>query len=656
MKAKIVRVISILMGVTIFIGAASQPADALASEPQNGSEKGTAQSAELFEPQELEAFMDGLLQATMAENHVAGAVVAVVGDGRTLLSKGYGFADLEAKTPVEAQRTLFRVASLSKLFTWTAVMQLLEQDKLSLDVDVNEYLDFEIPSTFPEPITLRHLLSHTPGFEDKGLGMNKLQAEKMMPLGDFLKANLPARVFPPGEVIAYSNYGAALAGHIVERISGLPFDEYVEQHIFAPLGMTRSTFRQPLPASLAPDLTTGYNYTGGQYVAGSFVFVLPFPEGAMSATAGDMARFMIAHLQYGELDGQRILQEETARQMHGQLYTADPRLDGWAHGFAENTINGQRILSHGGNLPPFQSGLYLIPGQNVGLFIAANSTGGAAAIQSIVTAFLDRYYPAEESPGSQSTAGFPERIAPYLGEYTGARSNFTSLERTMELTRPINVSLDSDNCLILSSSGRVVRFAEIEPGLLQEINKPANRAVYRPGPDGRLTLTGTLGVREPFAVIKTPWYGTSSLHRLLFLSGSLLFLGALMAWPIGYVSRRRKQPVGSNPTPLPARLARWAAALFGLLWLVFLLGLASIFADILPGFGYPRIFFENPPQLDILTPLSILLGGLGLAMLVFSVLAWARRWWGLGGRIFYSLLALAGLLLTWALVYWNVIP
>jgi len=611
------------------------------------------QPAGPIDPQDLEALLDSLLEAQMAEKHVPGAMVVVVENGNLLLAKGYGYADLERQVPVNSERTLFRMASVAKLFTWTAVMQLLEKGQLSLDTDVNEYLDFAVPATFPEPITLRHLMSHTPGFEDENTHIFKLQAEQMNPLDGYLKTYLPARVFPPGEVLAYSNYGASLAGYIVERVSGLPFSEYVEQNIFAPLGMARSTLRQPLPENLAPDMATGYNYTNGQYVAGGFVYNQAYPSGSLTAPAIDMARFMIAHLQNGELDGQRILQEDTALQMHSQLYTADPRLNGgMAHGFFESTVNGQRILWHGGNLITFGSGLYLIPEQNVGLFISTNSTGGAAVIRTIIDAFLDRYYPVPGPPDPQSAAGFAERIAPYLGEYTAARGNFTSFGKMKDLPMSAHASLDSDGILMFFGS----RFAEVEPGLLQEIDDPDIRIVYQIGPDRRLYLTGVAGViSDPFSHFRTPWYGARNLHLLLFLSSTLLFLGALVAWPIGFFTGRRKGSPAFQSASLPARLARWAAALFGLLWLASLLGIASIFADIIPAFGYPRLYFEIPPMLNIVLALSFVQGGLALAILVFAVLAWVRCYWTLGGRIFYSLLALFALLLTWSLTYWNLL-
>lgn len=656
MKTRFIEIISVLMLATMLISTASQPGFASISEPITTSEQATNQPAGPTDPQEMQAFLDDFIATQLEENHIPGLTISVVKDGELFFAKGYGLADLEGRVPVDPERTLFRIGSISKLFTWTAVMQLVERGQLSLDTDVNEYLDFAIPATFPEPITLRHLLSHTAGFEDKGSNMHKLRVEEVNPLGDYLKANLPGRVFPPGEVVAYSNYGTSLAGYIVERVSGLPFSEYVEQNIFAPLGMVHSTFRQPLPDTLASDMATGYNYHNGQYVAGSFVFDQSYPAGAVSVTATDMARFMIAHLQNGELDGQRILQEESAKQMHSQLYSPDLRLNGgMAYGFFENTVKGQRVISHGGNLLTFLSHLILIPEHNVGLYISTNGTRGAATTIAVINAFLDRYYPVADVPDLQSAVGFAERIAPYLGEYTPARNNFTTHERIYGVFSTMNASLENDGTLVISQPGRVLRFAEVEPGLLQDISDPANKLVYHTGPDGRLYLTGVAGVYEPWAVFRTPWYGTRNLHMLLFLSGTLLFLGALIAWPIGFFIGRRRRTATAQANPLPARLARWVAALFGLLWLVVLLGITSLFIDILPGFGVPRLIFETPPLLTFLLAVSYVLVGLALAILVFAVLAWVRRYWSLSGRIFYSLLAFMVLLLTWALVYWNLL-
>ena len=597
------------------------------------------------DPAELEAFLDGTMTAQMKTNHVAGAVVVVVKDGELLFSKGYGYADLEQNIPVDPERTLFRPGSVSKLFVWTAVMQLVEQGQLSLDADVNEYLDFTLPDTYPEPITLTHLLTHTPGFEDIGQDLFKLDATEMRPLDEYLKTHIPARVFPPGEIGAYSNYGTALAGYIVERVSGIPFVAYVEQNIFAPLAMEHSSFRQPLPENLAPDMSKGYNFSNGAYLEGGFEYVQAYPAGSLSAAATDMAQFMIAHLQNGRYGEIRILQEATAQQMHQQLFTHDPRLDGMAHGFFENTVNGLRIISHGGDTILFHTGLFLIPEQNVGVFISTNSTGGAVVGEPVMKAFLDRYYPADTAAAPQPPADFAARITPYLGTYTPARSNRTSFERVLELTAPINVTLNEEGYLLFSYAGEVTQYVEIEPGLLQDRYEPANQLVYHTNEDGQKVLLPA----APFAFVKAPWYGAAALHNLLLIGGFLLFLGTLISWVSAFFLNLRQR----ETQPTVGRWARLAAALFGLFFILFVVGFLTLLLDMDPAYGVPNVFFTTPPQLNTLMLLPILMLISGLTLPVFMTLMWKNGNGEWRGRVHYTLLTLVALLLLWFMVYWN---
>src|SRR5262249_35419057 len=306
-------------------------------------------------PSDIDAFLDGIVPLQLKQNDIAGATVAVVRDGKLLLAKGYGFADAEKKKPVSASETLFRCGSISKLFTWTGVMQLFEQGKLDLDRDINDYLDFRIPDAFGKPITLKDIMTHTPGFEEQIKDLFALDGTSP-DLGKYLADHIPARIFPPGTTPAYSNYGAALAGYIVQRTSGLPFDQYIQEAIFTPLGMEHSSFDQPLPPQLAPFMSSGYQ--SGSDGAKPFETVSPFPAGSLSSAATDIARFMIAHLQDGQYEGSRILRPETARLMHSRLFGLDPAANGMAYGFYEESRNGHRIIGHGGDTVYFHSDLH----------------------------------------------------------------------------------------------------------------------------------------------------------------------------------------------------------------------------------------------------------------------------------------------------------
>lgn len=281
---------------------------------------------------ELEAFLDPIVTDKMDEFNIPNLTVAVVAAGEVILAKGFGYADIEQGKVVDPDKTMFRIGSTSKLFTWTAVMQLVEQGKLDLDTDVNEYLDFKIPpkleygskGTALEPITLRHLMSHTPGFEDYPTGTFSLSAEEMLSLDRYVRERRPARVFPPGVVTAYSNYGTVLAGYIVEVVSGIPYAQYIEENIYQPLSMINSTFRQPPPAHLADNMSRAYRFVNGEFREGRFEFMQE-PSGSMSSSALDMAKFMLAYLQGGQLAGKSILMEETVHKMFSEQFSHHPR-------------------------------------------------------------------------------------------------------------------------------------------------------------------------------------------------------------------------------------------------------------------------------------------------------------------------------------------
>src|SRR5215216_4077874 len=270
-----------------------------------------SQQQDPTDPAELEAFLDEELGREMEKHHIAGAAVSVVKDGELFFTKGYGYADLENKIPVDPERTIFRIGSVGKVFTWTAVMQLVEQGKLDLDEDINTYLDFRIPDTYPQPITLKDLMTHTSGFEDRWLDSVVSDPSDLVPAREWLVSYMPARVHPPGDIVGYSNYNAMLAGYIVARVSGEPYDQYIQEHILNPLGMVHTTAKPSMPPNIRAHTSVGYVYEDGSFkefpdTSGMGQRALEYadmgqpalvPAGDMQASATDMARFMIVHLQ-----------------------------------------------------------------------------------------------------------------------------------------------------------------------------------------------------------------------------------------------------------------------------------------------------------------------------------------------------------------------
>jgi len=431
----------------------------------------------------LEPFLDGLFARLLAKEHVPGAVVVVVADGKVKLAKGYGRADLEAGTPVSPERTIFRVGSITKVFTATALMQLAERKLVRLDDDVNKYLkDPKVPETYPQPVTLSHLLTHTAGFDEINSGRHAPGAEKVLPLREFLRGRL-VRVRPPGEVISYGTYGITLAGHLVEEVSNVEFRQYLRKNIFDPLGMGRTTVGA-VPAQMLPDLAVGYVHGDGKYRPAEFEYFHSYPASDVNSTAADMARFMIAHLQGGVYEGARILGEGATREMQRQHFTAHPLMHGRAYGWAELRQNGQRAVMHGGSMEGYAALLFLLPERNWGLFVAGNRETGALAEQ-VKNALMDRYFPYKVQPdpprkssGDLSRFAGTYRSTEYCHTCSGIRDFFVN----RKLAPSFSVKANDDGTLEVWGE----RLVRVEP-LLFKVAGDRGYVAFREDRRGEIT-------------------------------------------------------------------------------------------------------------------------------------------------------------------------
>ena len=452
MKVKSSKFPALLLALMSGAAIAQAPCSAPAPSEQ-AAEQTPIDAARLAS---LPQFIDGVLAQQTVGREVAGAVVSVVSGGDVLFSRGYGFEDVDQAIRADPERSLFRPGSTSKLFTWTALMQLVEQGRVDLDAPVEDYIDFEIPDSQSRPILVRHLLDHTPGFEDRG-GITASSPAEFVALGEWLPRNIPTRVREPGIETSYSNYGTALAGYIVQRVSGLPFPTYVEDHIFGPLGMDRTTFREPLPADLADDMAVGYEVVDGRFVAQPFeLFHNIMPAGSASSTANDMARFMIAHLHEGHLGDARILKPETMRLMHSDLSANAPALPGFAHGFYVVREQGPRLIGHGGNTGDFHSMLLLAPEADFGIFVSySGGDGSYAARTELINAVIGRLFPQAPAERWTGTASPPP-----VGSYRTNRRNYA------EPANPeydVRIAAQGERGLIVEAGGEKSFWEQIGP-------------------------------------------------------------------------------------------------------------------------------------------------------------------------------------------------
>lgn len=608
----------------------------------------------LTNPQELEAFMDGVITSQLAAYHLPAAAVAVVKDGELFFAKGYGYANIEEQIPVIADQTLFRPGSITKLFTWTAIMQLVEQGKLDLNEDINIYLkDFQIPRTYPQPITLANLLTHTSGLEDRGEGLYVRNLEDMLSLSAYAARYLPSRIRPPGELMGYSNYGAGLAGYIIESVSGMRYEQYVEKYILLPLGMRHSTMLQPPPADLAAARAIGYKYVDGVYQP-TEEWIQATSTGALSATATDMAKFMIAHLQDGKDANGRILQEATLQEMHRQHFTQDLRAGGWTYGFMEMELNGQRIIWHGGATLYFHSALFLLPEQNIGLFVSYNSQGGMPAHAALIRAFMDRYFPVHTNSIQQSAVDFATLAKRYTGIYRGTNhQNETGLEKMMSLSSEIPVTLTPRNTLKTIGLGfgwpafkPVSEWVATEDPLVFKRIDGGETLIFQQDQDSN--IASFVVAHDPQAVyLKKNFFDTSGFTLPLAGICLLFFLVTIIAWFFKYLSYFR-QHIHAVKAPLMPRIAHWLAGCFGVLSLLFVTAFLSMMMD-------PEIIYGAPPLLKPLLVIPIVLVVISVGMLIFTSMAWLRRYWSIAGRVHYTLLTLTALGFLFWLQYWNLL-
>jgi CubicO group peptidase (beta-lactamase class C family) len=578
------------------------------------------------------------MAAQLRDHHIAGATVSVVKDGALLFAKGYGTSDVKKQRPVSGDSTLFRVGSISKLFTWTAVMQLVEQGKLDLKTDINKYLDFKIPDTYPQPITLTDVMTHTPGFEEDPRDLFTEDSSHITPMSKWLPAHMPKRVRPPGTYSAYSNWATATAGYIVERVSGMPFDDYVDKNILEPLGMTQTTTRQPLPTKYASNMSQGYQWKNGIYDPHKWEIVTgAWPAGSVSATATDMAKFMIAHLNDGEYNGKRILSAATAEKMHTRVFGHDPRLNGFAYGFYEKSSHGLRIIGHGGDTQWFHSDLALIPSEKVGVFVSYNTnTGSELSFSPFLAQFLDHYYP-EPHPVLTSKAT-KDQLKRFAGEYTANRMSYSTFMKVASLGAT-KVGVGDSGVLTANLMGQTMRLVPIDSLLFRDVTS-GEPIAFRADAKGNITHA-FIGLVPMMAFEKRGGLGAPTLHIAVLITGMVVF--ALTA---GAALVRRFTPRERRPKRLPGR------TLVVGLSLAFLLGAGALAAS---AAKVEDLLFGRLGKVKLALALPVIGALLTVAALVAAVQLWRNETGTRWERLRYSAVVLVAVLFVWSLNSWNLL-
>ena len=600
---------------------------------------------------DLSAFLDGLMPQQIEKADIAGAVVSVVKDGKVLFEKGYGYSDVEKKTPVSPQDTLFRPGSISKTFTWTAVMQQVEQGKLNLDADVNQYLDFKIPATFGKPTTLRDIMTHRSGLEETIKDLFVVEEKDLTPVAKYLPSHLPAQIFAPGTVPAYSNYATTLAAYMVQRVSGQDFYDYVDEHFFKPLNMTRATFRQPLPKSLEPFMSKGYDFGSGK--PKHFEWVEVAPAGSLSASAESMARWMIMHLQNGRYDDAQILKPETATEMHARQEGWPAGMNAMCLGFYEQNLNGHRVISHGGDTALFHSDLFLVLDANVGLFVAYNSAGRPEhgdARGDLYLKFMDRYFPG--APANEPTlATAKEDAQSVVGSYKSSRRFETNILSLTTMLGEAKVLADpKDNTIYIEAfkkeNGQPRHFREIAPMLFKSVDGPEKVAFVK---DSSGRRTGYLDF--PFMVVQEvgATLDKQAFNYVVIGLGIGVLVLTLLCWPVSAILRKHyRQSLMLDPT---ARKWRGWAKVACIVDIVYLIGFAWIFSLL----EKLELGTNGGWKIHLLQVIGVLCGIGALLTIIGAVKSWADPPQWVWYKIWNALLAIGCVGFFWFLVHWHLL-
>ena len=615
----------------------------------------------LISPQELEGFLDAYIVDQLNRYNIVGMTISVVKDGELYFAKGYGYKDSTLITPVDANKTLFRIGSISKTFTAIAVLQLVEDGILDLDTDVNTYLtSFKIPETFEEPITLRHLLTHTAGFEEATFSTMFFSPIYVQPIEVLLSDFIPDRVHKPGTITSYSNYGFALAGYIVQEMSGISFEQYVEDEILVPLGMNRTTFKQPLPQYLIVDMSTGFDEEKTPY---GFEYVTIPPAGSCSSTAVDMSKYMIALLNNGIYNGSHILQNESMEIMQEDQFTPHPSLPSVALGLYELDVYGKHIIGHGGDTIFFHSRMSLFPEDDLGVFISYNSQNGISAKSEFFDVFLNRYFP---YAGNIVTPmqNYNKGLNKFSGHYVTTRRFYSD--------KTINIAVDNSTIiyrekdfldsgfdikvnknLIQISGLEIFSFIQTAPNFFEESTGQIDFKIYFISNSKGQIINFYSNFVSPIVSYEKihSIHKDSDLIAILLIITGTLYLISLSGWGIDAFFKKKK---GENKHPIILRFARW--------WISVMFLLSSISLIFLVAESYDMIILSTEILVEFpgLLAFSIINLCLISGSVVFSILPWLeigklenRQYWKLHEKIQYTVLTCLSFLLIWCFIFWR---
>ena len=595
----------------------------------------------------LARYIRGVVAAIERDEGLAALTLSLVHDDRILLTEGFGLADIEAGRPVVPEETLFRIGSVSKTFTWTAVMMLVERGLIDLDTDVNEYLiDVEVREAFGEPVTMRHLMHHRAGFEDS-LQLFAVADDDPRLLSVLLSRHQPKRVYPPGARTIYSNWGSALAAQLVEDVSRVDYGEFVQTEILDPLGMNDTTWLPPsqMDEEDKSRLATGYKRTSGAFDLQGYMQIGAYwPAGGIASTATDMARWMRFHLNGGELDGDRLLVADTHARMWTRGFNDRPEAVDVAHGFQDRPYRGVRTLGHGGGTAAYLTQMVLVPEMELGIFLSYNSAHTVVPFLNMPDLVIDHIIDHRWQPllAVHDEAG-AKSLAELAGTYVGNRRVFSSFAATFGLMNTIRVTPMSADAISLESGGQTDYLRRLTGDTFESVSGQ-RVAFLRDDRDRVVALADAAGVHtaEKVGWLRNP----NTFFLALALAGFLAVTSTLGAWrnfgrEVSWGFASRMAGVG-----VLVGVLSMAALIGGIIALI--VGMAdfdiSRMAEFYPG---TAMFFTHYAGWAVAVS--------AVVMLLAQWPTWSGSSWSLFRRLHFALFTLAMLFLSLMLWQWRII-
>jgi len=583
-------------------------------------------------PEAVEAFVDEFASVHMKELDVPGLAFVMVKDGAVFFSKGYGFANVENQVPFDPKQTIVRAGSNVKTVTALVLVQLAEQGKIDLDADVNQYLThFQIPDTYDEPITARQLLHYTAGLDNRFIGIRVENADEILPLSEYFAQRLPDRVRPPGMIRAYNDHEIALAGLLVEEVSGMSYDRYVQEHIFKPLGMDSSFIY--LPEGDAKRVALGYGSNGAYPL--NYYYLNDAAGSGFNTTLADLARYMLMHLGNGKLDGVQVFSENVIEELHNTRFTHHPKLPGIAYAFDEAFWGGRRILAKSGGAPGFTNRMLLLLDEGVGVYFVYNRDSSVPLAGKLERAFMERFFPGNNPViEPENPAADPREMQRYVGYYMEMNdASVNGIEKVQQLMNQVHVSVDAQGRLQVFGGSPL----RVDENLFQ-FSDTGNYVSFRADEAGQIQYFFLART----AFIRLPWYESYPVQMALLVFSLVTFITALVGWVVTGIKRRGKDYGLSGS--------------LSLLFLGFLVGLGLLFGPVFAS-DEPAWALTFAPPVVLLALLALPLVGIVIALLLARqvVRSWKEKRSGWFVRIHNALILVASLSFLFFLHTWNLL-